>query len=417
MGRRAAAVSAVLFFVQCLWIWRLSRAEPDPGVAPMEETEREALYLTVQGFVGNQWDGRNLFPDPCGWTPIQGVSCDVYGGRWYITAVDVGPVLDNSLECSPEAELSTHLFKLKHLRSLSLFRCFTDQSVAGGASLSQDWQKLSGSLETLEFRSNAGLRGGIPPGLGLLSNLQSLVLVENSLTGQLPPELGNLVRLRRLSLAGNQLSGQISAYNDWSELLILDLSRNSLSGPLPPSILSMNALLKLDLSSNQLNGRLPVAKQGSLTLLDLRNNSFSGVAGLAGMAALQYLLLSDNPLRANIADLGLENLRNLIALDLSNTSLRGEIPETIAKLRKLRFVALNDNDLSGRVPKSLEDLTELHALYLSGNNLRGELEFSEEFYARMRRRFACQNNAELCYRARARSRQVAPPAGVRQCWK
>ncbi|KAG6524676.1 hypothetical protein ZIOFF_014611 [Zingiber officinale] len=285
-------------------------------------------------------------------------------------------------------------------------RCFTDQSVAGGASLSQDWQKLSGSLETLEFRSNAGLRGGIPPGLALLSNLQSL----------LPPELGNLVLLRRLSLTGNQLSGQIPAYNDWNELLILDLSRNSLSGPLPPSILSMNALLKLDRSNNQLNGQLPVAKQGSLTLLDLRNNNFSGVAGLAGMATLQYLLLSDNPLRANLAELGLENLRNLIALDLSSTSLRGEIPKTIAKLKRLRFVALNDNDLSGRVPKSLEDLTELHALYLSGNNLRGVLEFSDELYARMRSRFACRNNVELCYRARAASQRVAPPARVRRCW-
>ncbi|KAG6528506.1 hypothetical protein ZIOFF_010681 [Zingiber officinale] len=248
--------------------------------------------------------------------------------------------------------MSPHLFELKRLRSLSLFRCFTDQSVAGGAS-------VSGLAEAVRKLRDAG----VPI--------------------QRRPERRNPARSRpalkpAVAGSGGEFINRAAAAGAG------ELGANSLSGPLPPSILSMNALLKLDLSSNQLNGQLPVAKQGSLTLLNLRNNNFSGVAGVAGMAALQYLLLSDNPLRANLAELGLENLRNLIALDLSNTSLRGEIPRTIAKLRRLRFVALNDNDLSGRVPKSLEYLTELHGLYLSGNNLRGELEFSDEFYARMR---------------------------------
>lgn len=40
-------------------------------IAPMEKKEKEALYSAIQGFVGKWWNGSDLYPDPCGWTPIQ----------------------------------------------------------------------------------------------------------------------------------------------------------------------------------------------------------------------------------------------------------------------------------------------------------------------------------------------------------
>ena len=55
----------VLFFDA----WCYGQAEID--VAPMEKAEQEALYSAIQGFVGNWWNGSDLYPDPCGWTPIQ----------------------------------------------------------------------------------------------------------------------------------------------------------------------------------------------------------------------------------------------------------------------------------------------------------------------------------------------------------
>ena len=39
--------------------------------AVMEKKEKESLYSAIQGFVGSWWNGSNLYPDPCGWTPIQ----------------------------------------------------------------------------------------------------------------------------------------------------------------------------------------------------------------------------------------------------------------------------------------------------------------------------------------------------------
>lgn len=40
-------------------------------VAPMERKEKEALYSTIQGFVGKWWNGSDLYPDPFGRTGLQ----------------------------------------------------------------------------------------------------------------------------------------------------------------------------------------------------------------------------------------------------------------------------------------------------------------------------------------------------------
>jgi hypothetical protein len=54
------------FFVLCK-----GQQEEDSSVAAMKKEEQEALYSAIQGFVGDSWNGSDLYPDPCGWTPIQ----------------------------------------------------------------------------------------------------------------------------------------------------------------------------------------------------------------------------------------------------------------------------------------------------------------------------------------------------------
>lgn len=384
----------------------------------MEKAEKEALFLVIRSLVGDWWNGSELYPDPCGWTPIQGVSCDLFDGLWYVTSLNIGPVLDNSLECSRAASIAPSLFNLRRLKALSVYDCFSSGQKITIPSLG--WENLASSLETLEFRSNPGLTGGMPPGLGRLTGLRSLVLVENSLSGELPTELGNLVHLKRLSLGGNMFSGQIPASVGYSlnELLIFDASRNSLTGPLPPSLGGLASLLKLDLSSNLLHGSLPreLGSLRSLTLLDLRSNNLSGAGlsqALEGLAPMQDLLLSSNPLGGSLAELKLERLRNLTNLDLSKAGLSGTIPESIARLERLRFLALDNNHLSGSIPRKLEGLPSLGALYVNANNLTGRLEFSGGFYGRMGRRFASWDNPGLCYSAGGS--EVDVPFGVEEC--
>ncbi|KAL8533441.1 hypothetical protein ACS0TY_009721 [Phlomoides rotata] len=389
----------------------------DEGVsAPMRRSEQEALYSAIQGFVGKWWNGSDLYPDPCGWTPIQGVSCDLFDGFWYVTDLIIGAVHDNSLNCAQDVEFSPHLFALKHLKSLTFYDCFISSRPVSIPT--QNWEVFGPSLESLEFRSNEGLTGQVPVSFGELRSLESLVITENGLTGELPQSIGTLMKLRRLNLAGNSFSGRIpDTFGGLKNLLILDVSRNSLSGTLPSSLGGLTSLLKLDSSNNRIDGKIPVefGNLKSLTLLDLSNNRLSGglTKSLEEMSSLQELVLSNNPTGGDLMNVEWRNLMRLTALDLSNASLTGGIPESVAEIKSLRFLGLNDNKLTGDIPSNLATLPNVSAIYIHGNNLTGQLKFGEWFYGKLGRRFGAWGNPNLCY-----SIGLAPdraPFGVEQC--
>ena len=80
------------------------------------------------------------------------------------------------------------------------------------------------------------LTGGIPPELGQLSELETLVLYDNRLTGTIPAQLGSLARLRALDLGSNRLEGEIPAeLGGLTGLETLDLTDNRLTGCVPVS--------------------------------------------------------------------------------------------------------------------------------------------------------------------------------------
>ncbi|XP_027935764.1 piriformospora indica-insensitive protein 2-like [Vigna unguiculata] len=412
-------VARAIFLTFILSLSARCRGQEDLDIAPMEKAEQEALYSTIQGFVGDSWNGSDLYPDPCGWTPIQGVSCDLFNGFWYVTVLNIGPVHDNSLSCAQDLEFRPQLFELKHLKSLSFFNCFQSKNSFPATIPAGNWEKLASSLESLEFRSNTGLIGNIPSGFGVLKNLRSLVLLENGVTGEIPSSIGNLVKLKKLVLAENHLNGRIpDVFDGMNELLIFDLSSNSLTGSLPSTLGSLTSALKLDVSHNQLEGSL-LKEFGNLknvTLMDLRNNKLSGGLSLSlqEMQSLEELVVSNNPLGGDMRALEWEKLKNLAILELSNTGLTGEIPESISELKRLRFLGLSENKLSGNLSPKLETLPCLNALYLSGNNMTGEIKFSKEFLEKMGRRFGAWRNPNLCYQVGVTSTNHVP-YGVKPC--
>lgn len=385
----------------------------------MVKTERDALFSTIQGFVGDWWNGSDLYPDPCGWTPIQGVSCDMYNGYWYITSLTIGPIQDNSLGCDHNPKFKPDLFALKHLKSFSLFNCFLS-TIRHTSMPTDSWEQLLSTLNSLEIRSNPSLIGQIPTKFGTLTNLQSLVLLENGLMGKLPTNLGNLTKLRRLVLAGNQFIGHIPySFGGLKDLLILDLSKNLLSGPLPLTLGGLTSLLKLDLSNNQLEGNIPeqIAEMTNLTLLDLSKNKVSGglTKSIQELNSLEELVLSNNPIGGELAKVEWWKLKKLNILDLSNTSLTSGIPESMSALKRLRFMGLNNNALTGDIPPNLENLPSISAMYLNGNNLTGELKFSASFYGKMGCRFGAWDNPNLCYPSGDLGSSGHVPFGVVPC--
>ena len=130
---------------------------------------------------------------------------------------------------------------------------------------------------------NQGLTGIIPPELGRLTALKSLILRDswsraaknpNWLTGGIPAELGNLTALETMDLSGNLLTGPIpQELGNLAALKTLDLHTNLLSGPLPPELGGLTALERLYLEGNYLSG--PISPELS-TIARLQGFNLAG---------------------------------------------------------------------------------------------------------------------------------------------
>ncbi len=221
------------------------------------------------------------------------------------------------------------------------------------------------------------LSGSIPPELGNLTNLQSLVLQGNQLNGSIPPELGNLTNLQDLWLSSTQLSGSIPPeLGNLTNLEFLDLYSNQLSGSIPPELGNLTNLEFLLLDSNQLSGPIP-PELGNLTNLQglwLYSNQLSGSIPpeLGNLSNLQRLELDGNQLSGSIPpELG--NLTNLVSLWLDSNQLSGSIPPELGNLTNLFSLFLHSNQLGGSIPPELGNLTNLPSLWLSSNQLSGSI--------------------------------------------
>ena len=272
------------------------------------------------------------------------------------------------------------------------------------------------NLEQLDLHNNRNLTGPIPPELGLLANLRVLDLRLNRLTGSIPTELASLANLRELYLGQNELTGSIPAQlGSLSNLELLVLSYNRLTGSIPPQLASLASLSSLSLSHNDLTDVVP-AELGGLTLLtwiSLESNDLTGpvpqrlleLAGLRGflfggndglcapgtsafVAWLGDIQRVEGPF-CNAGDISAltslheaaggsgwtnsdgwlgdasldewfgvtaDPLGRVVALDLGENGLVGDLPATLARLDRMTALRIDGNALSGRLPLDLARL-------------------------------------------------------------
>ncbi|PIN18986.1 Serine/threonine protein kinase [Handroanthus impetiginosus] len=112
------------------------------------------------------------------------------------------------------------------------------------------------------------LSGTLSPGIGNLSNLQSVLLQNNEITGPIPPVIGTLEKLQTLDLSNNKLTGGIpDSLGDLKNLNYLRLNNNSLTGPIPDSLSNVKSLTLVDVSFNNLSGSLPKVSARTFTIL------------------------------------------------------------------------------------------------------------------------------------------------------
>ncbi|CDP02657.1 unnamed protein product [Coffea canephora] len=98
----------------------------------------------------------------------------------------------------------------------------------------------------------------IPNEIGNLLKLESLDLVENSLSGSIPVAIFNISTLRMLNLANNHLSGILPSNmcHGLHNLEYIDLLLNNFSGAIPASISNCSKLTEIYLGDNKLSVNL-----------------------------------------------------------------------------------------------------------------------------------------------------------------
>ncbi|KAJ3239376.1 hypothetical protein HDU81_006054 [Chytriomyces hyalinus] len=135
--------------------------------------------------------------------------------------------------------------------------------------------------------------------------------------------------------------------------------------------------LQLALSGYK-NGKIPKSIQHvgpQLQVLNLSNSSLQGdiPATIGALTGLQSLNLSHNLLEGPIPD-AFGHLGLLTHLDLSGNRLSGCIPESIGHLPLLKTINVSNNRLTGPLPHALfQNCSNLEAIHLEVNLLNGSI--------------------------------------------
>ncbi|KZV23012.1 inactive leucine-rich repeat receptor-like protein kinase-like [Dorcoceras hygrometricum] len=115
-----------------------------------------------------------------------------------------------------------------------------------------------------------------------------------------------------------------------------------------------------------------------LKVLSLSNNKISGGVNpeLALVTSLERLNLSRNNLTGEIPSF-LDNMSSIQSIDVSQNSLSGPVSDTMfGNCTALRFVSLSGNFLEGQIPGSVGRCAVLNHLNLSNNRFSGNPRFS-----------------------------------------
>ncbi|XP_047946137.1 probable LRR receptor-like serine/threonine-protein kinase At2g24230 [Salvia hispanica] len=268
--------------------------------------------------------------------------------------------------------LSSNIGNFGNLQSLDLsFNIFK-------GSIPETFSSLS-KLESLNLSDN-GFESSVPSGILQCLNLVSVDLSENNLNGSLPSGFAAaLPQLKFLNLAENEVVGRDSDFNGMKSVSYLNISGNLFKG----SVLGVfeGALEVVDLSRNQFQGHIPpqvnptsTFNWSNLLYLDMSENELSGellFTGLHHSIKLRHLNLAHNRFTKQDLFINADVLTHLDYLNLSSTSLVGEIPSNISSLTSLATLDLSDNHLSSHIPPLVSK--SLKYLNLSRNNLTGDI--------------------------------------------
>uniref|UniRef100_A0A453E4K1 Receptor-like protein 12 n=2 Tax=Aegilops tauschii TaxID=37682 RepID=A0A453E4K1_AEGTS len=210
-------------------------------------------------------------------------------------------------------------------------------------------------LQTIDLNNNL-IEGKIPRSLSNCQGLELLDVGNNQIIGSFPSWLGVLPHLRVLVLRFNQLNGTIRDFkgdhtinNYFANLQILDLASNNFSGNLPEGWF------------NELKAMMENVSDGGEVL---GHETYSGARFYQDTVTITFKGF----------DLSFTKILSTFnAIDFSNNSFDGPVPESIGRLVALRGLNMSYNNFMGQIPFQYRNLSQLEAMDLSWNQITGEI--------------------------------------------
>ncbi|KAG6755010.1 hypothetical protein POTOM_040823 [Populus tomentosa] len=206
-------------------------------------------------------------------------------------------------------------------------------------------------VQKIDFTRNY-LYGTIPVEWASMKNLSFISLAANRLTGNIPGHLGSFTALTylyglNLNLESNQFSGVVPPeLGKLVNLKTLILSGNKLVGTLPEALAQIKNLTDFRVSDNNLNGTVPEFIGNWTQLQKLRIADMPGPEfQLPNVTIRRDTLVLRN---INLTGTIPENAWKVeTTLDLTFNKLVGEIPPNT--IRRRQFTFLSGNKLTGTV--------------------------------------------------------------------
>ncbi|RZB61482.1 receptor-like protein EIX2 [Glycine soja] len=250
--------------------------------------------------------------------------------------------------------------------------------------------------------SDNRLTGMLPKSIRLLSELEDLNLVRNSLEGEVTEShLSNFSKLKYLRLSENSLSLKfVPSWVPPFQLEYLGIGSCKLGPTFPSWLKTQSSLYSLDISDNGINDSVPDWFWNNLQNMGLLNMSSNYLIGAIPNISLKLpnrpsILLNSNQFEGKIPSFLLQasglmlsennfsdlfsflcdqsTASNLGTLDVSHNQIKGQLPDCWKSVKQLLFLDLSSNKLSGKIPMSMGALVNMEALVLRNNGLMGEL--------------------------------------------